>query len=190
MCGTPLVDGTNTPPTPSTPQKDHSRNRSTASIYGDSLSVFSGGARGDTGTTHITVASASGFPSSANLRVIVRVKGGKDGKIVHKTKAHKAGDEVVTYDESFKVPKVTAGAQYQIRVVDHSTLGSDDVLGEGFFLAADQGSEAGKDKAVAVGSGSVVIRSSFGALEAEEGESPAGEIPRRSFLSKMSVSGA
>lgn len=199
-----LVDGTSTPPTPSTPQKEHTRNRSTASIYGDRLSVFGGGSRGDTGTAHITVVSASGFPSAANLRVIVRVQGSKGGKEVHKTKAHKAGDEAVSYDESFKVPKVTAGAQYQIRVVDHSTFGSDDVLGEGFFLVADQGSEAGQDKAVAVGSGTVVIRSSFDAPEAaglrpttshstagaEDGESPAGKMPRRSFLSKRSVSGA
>lgn len=202
---TPAValDGTSTPPTPPTPQKEHTRNRSTASIYGDRLSVFGGGARGDTGTAHITIVSASGFPSSANLRVIVRVLGSKGGKEVHKTKAHKSGDEAVTYDESFKVPKVTAGSQYQIRVVDHSTFGSDEVLGEGFFLVADQGSEAGQDKAVSVGSGSVVIRSSFDAPEAglrpttshstaggDEGDSPAGKMPRRSFLSKRSVSGA
>lgn len=198
-----LVDGSNTPPTPSTPQKEHARNRSTASNYGDRLSVFGGGARGDTGIAHITVVSASGFPSSANLRVIVRLQGSKGSKEVHKTKAHKAGDEAVTYDESFKVPKVTAGSQYQIRVVDHSTFGSDDVLGEGFFLVADQGSEAGQDKAVVVGSGSVVIRSSFDAPDAglrpstshstaggDEGDSPAGKMPRRSFLSKRSVSGA
>jgi hypothetical protein len=222
---TPAValDGTHTPPTPSTPQKEHTRNRSTASIYGDRLSVFGGGgggggSRGDTGTAHITIVSASGFQSSANLRVIVRVQGSKGAKEVHKTKAHKAGDDAVAYDESFKVPKVTAAAQYQIRVVDHSTFGSDEVLGEGFFLVADQGSEAGVDKPVTVGSGSVVIRSSFDAPEAggagpgagagagvgslrpstshstaggaDEGESPAGKMPRRSFLSKRSVSGA
>ncbi|OKP14586.1 hypothetical protein PENSUB_13938 [Penicillium subrubescens] len=199
-----LVDGTSTPPTPSTPQKEHTRNRSTASIYGDRLSVFGGGSRGDTGTAHITIVSASGFPSSANLRVIVRVQGSKGGKEVHKTKAHKAGDDGVQYDESFKVPKVTAGSQYQIRVVDHSTFGSDEVLGEGFFLVADQGSEAGVDKPVVVGSGSVVVRSSFDAPESaglrpttshstaggDEGDSPAGKMPRRSFLSKRSVSGA
>lgn len=100
------------------------------------------------------------------------------------------------------MPKVTAAAQYQLRVVDHATFGSDDVLGEGFFLVADQGSEAGIDKAVAVGPGTVVIRSSFDAPEGlrpttshsmaggEDGESPAGKMPRRSFLSKRSVSGA
>lgn len=201
-----LVDGTTTPPTPVTPQKEHARTRSTASTYGDRLSVFGGGgggARGDTGTAHITIVSASGFPSSANLRVVVRVQGTKGGKEVHKSKAHKAGDEPVQYDESFKVPKVTAGSQYQIRVVDHSTFGSDDLLGEGFFLVADQGSEAGQDKAVSVGPGSVVIRSSFDAPEAAlrptTSHSTAGgeidgadspKMPRRSFLSKRSVSGA
>ncbi|KAI2792008.1 hypothetical protein POX_b02040 [Penicillium oxalicum] len=199
------VEGAGTPPTPSTPQKEHSRNRSTAtSVYGDRLSVFGGGSRGDTGTAHITVMSASGFPSSANLRVSVRVQGSKGAKEVHKTKAHKAGNDAVQYDETFKVAKVTAGTQYSIRVVDHATFGSDDVLGEGFFLVADQGSEAGQDKAVIVGSGTVVIRSSFDSPDAaglrpgtshsttgdEEASSPAGRMPRRSFLSKRSVSGA
>ncbi|KAJ5481082.1 hypothetical protein N7539_006976 [Penicillium diatomitis] len=199
------VEGAGTPPTPSTPQKEHSRNRSVAtSVYGDRLSVFGGGSRGDTGTAHITVVSASGFPPSANLRISVRVQGSKGAKEVHKTKAHKVSSDVVAFDETFKVTKVTAGSQYSIRVVDHATFGSDGVLGEGFFLVADQGSEAGQDKAIVVGSGTVVIRSSFDSPDAagarpgtshsitgdEEGNSPAGKMPRRSFLSKRSASGA
>ncbi|KAJ5175605.1 uncharacterized protein N7482_001482 [Penicillium canariense] len=163
--------------------------------------------REDTGTAHITLVSASGFPASANLRVIIRVQGRKGAKEVHKTKAQKTGDGPVQYDDTFTVPKVPAAAQYQVRVVDHATFGSDNLLGEGFFLVADQGSEAGVDKTVAVGKGSVVIRSHFdgsdaaslrpttshstAGFEVDGAESPdSRKLPRRSFLSKRSVSGA
>lgn len=194
---------------PTTPQKEHSRNRSTASTHGDRLSVIGGVGRGETGTAHITIVSATGFPSSANMRVITRVQGSKGAKEVHKTKAHKNGGSV-TYDDTFKVPNTTADAQYQIRVVDHSTFGSDDVLGEAPFFVDDQGSVAGQDKSVPVGEGTVVIRSSFAPSDSGSGLRPstshstaggdaasemAGspdsrKLPRRSFLSKRSVSGA
>lgn len=197
-----LVDGTSTP---STPQKEHSRNRSTASQFGDRLSIIGGTGRGDTGTAHITIVSASGFSSSANLRVIVRVQGTKGAKEVHKTKAHKSGGNPVQYDDAFKVPHATADAQYQLRVVDHSTFGSDDNLGEALFFVDDQGSVAGQDKTVSVGEGTVTIRSSFAPSESAlrpstshstAGDTPDGadspdsrKLPRRSFLSKRSVSG-
>lgn len=197
----PLVDDNSQP---ATPQKEHSRNRSTASTYGDRLSVFGGGGgRGDTGTAHITIVSASGFPSSANLRVITRVQGSKGFKEVHKTKPNKSGDDTVQYDDTFKVSNTTAAAQYQIRVVDHSTFGSDGALGEALFFVDDQGSVAGQDKSVSVGEGTVTIRSSFASsdsgLRPTTSHSTAGDAaslaespehkPRRSFLSKRSVSG-
>lgn len=192
---------------PSTPQKEHSRNRSTASTYGDRLSVMGGVGRGDSGTAHITIVSASGFPASANVRVITRSQGTKGAKEVHKTKAHKSGGNPVQYDDTFKVHNTTADAQYQIRVVDHSTFGSDDILGEAPFFVDDQGSVAGQDKPVPVGEGTVVIRSSFtpsdsgrrpstshsmaGDAASEVADSPESRrMPRRSFLSKRSVSGA
>ncbi|KAJ5580223.1 Tricalbin [Penicillium hispanicum] len=202
-----LVDGPSSGP--STPVKEHSRNRSTASQAGDRLSVFGlgGTGRGDLGTAHITVVSASGFRPSANVRVIFRVQGLKGAKEVHKTKAHKTGGNSVQYDDTFKVSHITADATYQIRVVDHSTFGSDDVLGEfNMFVVDDQGSSAGQDKEIKVGDGTVVVRSSFAGSEAslrpttshstaggdpsEGADSPdSRKMPRRSFLSKRSVSG-
>lgn len=206
---TPVIAVENTSQ-PTTPQKEHSRNRSTASTYGDRLSVIGGVGRGDSGTANITIVSASGFPASANLRVITRVQGTKGAKEVHKTKAHKGGNGSAQYDDCFKVSHTTADAQYQIRVVDHATFGSDDTLGEALFFVDDQGSVAGQDKAIPVGDGSVTIRSNFVASESgaalrpstshsqsnadaasEIGESPdSRKMPRRSFLSKRSVSGA
>ncbi|KAJ5121075.1 Tricalbin [Penicillium bovifimosum] len=189
---------------PNTPQKEHSRNRSTASQFGDRLSILGGAGGGDRGSANITVVSAANFPTSANLRVIIRVQGAKGAKEVHKTKAHKNSSGTVTYDDSFRVPNITADTQYQVRVVDHSTFGSDDVLGEAPFFVDDQGSVAGQDKVVAVGDGSVTIRSNFAVsdgglrpttshstagLDAEGGDSPDSRKPRRSFLSKRSVSG-
>lgn len=198
---------------PSSPKQEHSRNRSTASQFGDRLSVFGGNSsRADAGTANITVVSASGYPTSANVRVIVSRPTSRGTKELHKTKAHKNSSGSVTYDDSFRVPNITADKQYSIKVVDHATFGSDDVLGEGVFFVDDQGSVAGQDKAISAGEGEVIIRSSFvqseptlrpttshsnaGAGDISEGaESPdSRKMPRRSFLSKRggerSVSGA
>lgn len=192
---------------PQTPQKDHNRNRSSASQLGDRLSIFGGTlGRGDTGSANITIVSVSGFPPSTNVRVVIRAQGAKGAKEVHKTKAHKTDDGSVQFNDSFRVHNTTADAQYQIRVVDHSTFGSDDVLGDAPFFVEDQGS-AGHDKSVTVGDGTVILRSSFvpsenNALQPTTSHSTAGGDPservdspdsrrlaRRSFLSKRSVSG-
>ncbi|CAL5868708.1 uncharacterized protein PFLUO_LOCUS2935 [Penicillium psychrofluorescens] len=118
------------------------------------------------GTANITIVSASGFPSSANVRVHVLVQGAKGAKRAHKTKAHKAsGDSPISYNESFRIPGTTADASYQIRVVDHSAFRSDDTLGVAMFFVSDQGSVADQDKPVPVGEGTVTIRSSFNAPE-------------------------
>ncbi|KAJ5312997.1 hypothetical protein PENANT_c018G11795 [Penicillium antarcticum] len=205
---TPNANGSS----PSSPKQEHSRNRSSASQFGDRLSVFGGNSRADTGTANITVVSASGYPTSANVRVIVSRPTSRGTKELHKTKAHKNSNGSVIYDDSFKVPNITADKQYSIKVVDHATFGSDDVLGEGVFFVDDQGSVAGQDKSISAGEGEVVIRSSFapsesnlrpttshstaGAGDISEGaESPdSRKMPRRSFLSKRggerSVSGA
>ncbi|KGO43139.1 Tricalbin [Penicillium expansum] len=204
---TPAATLVDTTPSPITPQKEHSRNRSTASQFGDRLSVFGGGGSGEKGSANITVVSAANFPTDANLRVIVRVQGSKGAKDVHKTKAHKNSSGTVNFDDSFRVSNTTADAQYQVRVVDHATFGSDATLGEAPFFVDDQGSVAGQDKAITVGEGVVTIRSSFvlsdGGLRPTTSHSTAGtpepnegagspdsrKMPRRSFLSKRSVSG-
>ncbi|BCS23392.1 putative membrane bound C2 domain protein (vp115) [Aspergillus puulaauensis] len=207
-----LVDG-ETPPTgtptgtPNKSELSHSRSRSGASHYGDRNSI---GGKGDTGTATISVLSASGYPPSANVRVFIRATGPKGSKEVLKTKAIKSSSGPVQFDaasETCHMHNTTADVYYHIRVVDHSTFGSDSVLGEGNFLVADQGSAVGQEKTVNVGTGTVVIRSGFSgsgdslrpgtaystagdnASEVHVADSPDSRKPRRSFLSKRSVSG-
>jgi hypothetical protein len=85
-------------------------------------------------------------------RFHVRVRVLKGAKEVHKTKAHKArSDSPISYKKSFRVPDATADASYQIRVVNHSTFGADEILGEAIFFVDDQGSRADQDKPVCVG---------------------------------------
>lgn len=193
------------PPAYSTPDSllhRHVRSRSSASQGG----AEKGSVIGETGTARFTIVSASGFPPSANVRAIVKLLGTKP-KDVHKTKAIKSSSGSIQWDassESFKVNHVGADAQFQLRVVDHSTFGSDDVLGEALIFVDDQGSIAGKEKTVTVGSGKVVLKSNFISSEAAsvrpstshsvDGETDSLVVPnskksaRHSFLSKRNVS--
>ncbi|CRG83503.1 Tricalbin-1 [Talaromyces islandicus] len=186
--------------TPDSLQRRHSRSRSIRSQFG------SGSAEG--GTAVFTIVSATGFPPSANIRCVVRLLSSKGAKDIHKTKAIKSTEGTVQFDsahETFKVPNATADAQYLLKVVNHSTFGSDEALGEAHFFVDDQGSSMSKEKTVGVGSGKVVIKSSFTPNEVANGRPSTansalgdaadalGETPdkkRRSFLSKRSVSGA
>lgn len=190
----------------------HSRTRSTASQLSERR-VPSGAAASitDGGTATISIVSASDFPPSANVRVILKALGPKGAKEIHKTKAVKSSGGPVQFDashETCRVPRTTADAQYQIRVVDHSTFGSDDVLGEALFFVDDQGSVAGQEKAVKVGNGMVGVRSSFSAAGESQGnlrpttplensdaasmhDSPdPKKLGKRSLLSRRSASGA
>lgn len=181
----------------------HTRSRSIVSQFSERR----GGKAESGGSASISIVSASGFPPSANVRVIIKALGHKGSKEIHKTKAIKNGSGAVQYDASYetcKVSNTTADAQYQIRVVDHSTFGSDDVLGETLFFVDDQGSVAGQDKPVKVGNGVVTVRSSFngggegqlrpmtphGDAGSDMQDSPDSKKMRRSFLSRRSVSGA
>jgi hypothetical protein len=204
-----LVDG-GTPPSTTPNSLHHTRTRSVVSHFGDRLGIGGGSTKGETGTATITVVSASDYPPSANVRVLIKALGPKGAKEVLKTKAHKAsGGGAVQFDashETCRVHNTTADAQYQVRVVDHATFGSDSTLGEALFFVDDQGSVAGQEKQVKVGSGVVCIRSNFSQPEStlrpgtahsnnndaasELLDSPDSRKGRRSFLSKRSVSGA
>ncbi|KAI7968649.1 hypothetical protein EIK77_002242 [Talaromyces pinophilus] len=190
---------------PESLNRRHSRTKSVKSLLGDKGTPGSIGA--EAGSAMFTIVSASGFPPSANLRCHVRLLGSKSAKEVHKTKAIKSSSGSVQFDashETFKVPHVPADAQYQLKVVDHSTFGSDSSLGEALFFVDDQGSAMSKEKTITVGSGSVVIKSAFAAsdisngrpstshsvnLEAPDANGDTPDKKRRSFLSKRSVSG-
>lgn len=168
---TPIVsvespDGQEAPATPATPASGHRRGKS---VGASSLYSLRGGTPGgaDTGTASLSILSASGFPSSAKIRVEIKQdRPGGSSKEIHKTKAIKAEDGSVSWDEneSFKA-QCAADTPFHVEVKDHSTFGRDDDLGKTQFFISDQGS--GSEQTLSVGEGKVVIRSSFQAADAQ-----------------------
>lgn len=171
-----------TPPAPagasngSTPSPHHQRAPSLGGASIHSMAPSGAGA----GTASFQVVSATGFPPSADIYVIIRQLTPKE-KTVGKTKHQKGPAGEVRYDESFK-HACTADTQFRIEVKDHHTFGSDDDLGEALFFVNDSAQE--NEKEVKVGTGSVIIKSSFVETQSTS-DSPRSNNPmRRSFLSK------
>ncbi|KAF2815936.1 tricalbin [Mytilinidion resinicola] len=165
-----------------TPNSSHRRDKSwgAQSISSHLGSPTGGGA--EQGVASLSVLSASGYPAGTNVIVHIKHEGAKGSKVVHKTKHIKAPEGNVDFDgETVKVP-CTADAQFKLLVKNHATFGADDELGEAPFFVDDQGS--GSEKAVAVGAGKVVVRSSF--QPADVGSIAGGASPRLSkrFMSK------
>lgn len=110
------------------------------------------------GVASFTVVSASGFPPSSDVHVIIQqVRDGKT-KTVGKTKHHKSSSGEVKYDETFKI-SCSPDSLFRIEVKAHHLFGSDDDLGEASY-AVDE-TNSGQEKEIKIGSGSVVLRSSF-----------------------------
>ncbi|KAL6704691.1 Tricalbin-2 [Coniothyrium glycines] len=138
------------------------------------------------GTANITIVSADGFPANTNLRVHVQL--GK--KEVHKTDHIKAPQGSVSFppdSESFKT-HCAADAFFKLVVKDHSTFGRDEELGEAQFTVSDQGS-AGAEQNVSVGKGTITLRSSFMASDAQSAVGSVSPRPdksagRRGLLSR------
>ena len=147
-----FIDGANSPPTPSL--MPHNRSTSFGSHRG-------GTPKGaGAGTANMTVVGTTGYPPGADVRVHVKMIGGKGGKDLHKTKAVKSSSGKVEYSpehETFKVG-CSADTQFHVSVKDHGTLREKD-LGEGLFFVSDQGS--GAEHSVRAGEGSVILKSSF-----------------------------
>lgn len=151
---TALAEGTGAGSAPATPTQQQKSFRS----YGSSTGGTPRGA--ESGTANFSIVSASGYPTSADVRVYVRMTSAKGSRELHKTKAIKSSSGKVEYSaehESFKVG-CSAETQFQVVVKDHGTLREKD-LGEGVFFVADQGS--GAEQTVKAGEGSVVIQTSF-----------------------------
>jgi hypothetical protein len=164
-----------------TPSHTRTKSQGAASMH----STIHGGA--STGTANFTILSASGYPPSSNVMVVIKQLGGK-GKTVHKTEHIKSPSGTVTFNdkkESFKT-SCSADTQFQVQVKGHNTFGSDDDLGEGLIFVDESGT--GLEKQVKAGSGTVVMKSNF-VLNPEINAPPdspnskSGGM-RRSFLSK------
>ena len=138
----------------------------------------------DTGTATINVVSATGFPATSNIRIVVKMETQKGMKEVHKTKAVK-GTSANWSDESFKVP-CSADTPFRVHVFNHHTFGSDEELGETMFMVSDQG--VGGDQSIKVGPGTISLRSNFVAADAASfANSPKGGTIRSRFRKERSA---
>ncbi|KAI1106687.1 tricalbin [Jackrogersella minutella] len=159
---------------PVTPNgKTHGRNPSLGGVSIHSLAPGSAGA----GTATFTVVSASGYPASSDIYVLIKQLTPKE-RTIGKTKHHESPD-VVRFDETFK-HTCTADTQFRIEVKNHHTFGSDDDLGEVLYFVDESG---GGEKELAVGTGTVVLKSTFVDNNTESPRSVNSGL-RRSFLSK------
>ncbi|KAI1409693.1 tricalbin [Hypoxylon sp. FL1857] len=164
------------PVTPTTNgSKGHGRNPSLGGVSIHSLAPGSAGA----GTATFTVVSASGYPASSDIYVLIRQLTPKE-RTVGKTKHHESPAGVVRFDETFK-HTCTADTQFRIEVKGHHTFGSDDDLGDALYFVDESG--AG-EKEIKVGPGTVVLKSTFVENIAESPRSGNSGGLRRSFLSK------
>lgn len=156
--------------------KGHGRNPSLGGVSIHSLTPGSAGA----GTATFTVVSASGYPPSSDIYVLIKQLTPKE-RTVGKTKHHESPAGIVRFDETFK-HTCTADTQFRIEVKGHHTFGSDDDLGEALYFVDESG--AGGEKEVKVGPGTVVLKSTFVENSAESPRSGNSSGLRRSFLSK------
>ncbi|ORY66524.1 C2 domain-containing protein [Pseudomassariella vexata] len=173
-------DGAESPESPPGTANGNRHHRA-PSMGGLSVHSLAPGSAGS-GTATFLVVSASGFPPSADVYVTIRQLTPKE-RAVGKTKHHKSPQGLVRFDETFK-HTCNADTQFRIEVKDHNTFGSDDDLGEALYFVDDTAS--GSEKEIKVGSGSVIMKSSFVETQAE---SPRAGI-RRSFLSKRETRGS
>ncbi len=167
----------------------HSRNKSfgASSIHSAMIPGAS------SGTASFTIVSSSGFPPSSDVYItITQLRDGK-AKQVGKTKHHKSSSGTVQFDETFRI-QCTPDAQFKVEAKEHHTFGTDNPLGETLYFVDDSGS--GAEKQLSVGSGTVVIKSTFTPSGDDNGKlvpdspksskSVAGGV-RRSFLSKKEL---
>ncbi|KAK3070276.1 Tricalbin-2 [Teratosphaeriaceae sp. CCFEE 6253] len=113
----------------------------------------------ESGTASIAVVGASGFEGEPKLEVHILQETPKGLKEVIKTDHQKAKSGAVHFDsESKKQLQCMANSQFRVQVKDHKTFGSD-VLGEAPFFINDQAQ--GGQQEVKVGSGVVILRTSF-----------------------------
>ncbi|KAJ9157726.1 C2 domain-containing protein [Pleurostoma richardsiae] len=156
----------------------HARTRSigAASVYSTN------GAGPGSGTAVFTVVSASGFPPSSDVYVTITQVVPKT-KTVGKTKHHKSPAGTVQFGDTFKWT-CSPDAQFQIKAMEQHTFSSDEELGDALYVVDETGSNS--EKELKVGSGTVVVKSTFTPTEPPNGslgtDSP--KSLRRSFLSK------
>ena len=172
------------PQVPKTPMVPSAHARSTSFGGRSFQSMAAGKGSGpELGVANFSILSASGYSPSVNVRIHIKQLSPKGSKEVYKTKALSSPSGHIRWEnETFRV-QCTPEVQFQIQAKDHSTFRNYE-LGEALFVIDD--STAGSEKTVQVGSGSVVLRTSFSPAEGGGArESPkASGATRRSFLNR------
>lgn len=121
-----------------------------------------------TGTAYFTIVSATGFPPSTNLQILLKPAGSGSNtktKPFHVTDHIKSSTGSISFNEkkeSFRVP-CTPDTPFLLLAKHHSTFGRDDDLGEALVVIDDSVGAPGREKSVVVGStgGTVVLRTGF-----------------------------
>lgn len=173
----PAINEEDSPPRarPST-SNGHARAKS----VGQASSHSGNPAAAPSGTASFTVVEASGFPPASDLYVIITQISPKE-KTVGKTKHFKSNSGQWTFGDTFKFP-CSPDSQFKIEAKGQHTLRSDDDLGEHIYFVDESGSSVAKE--LSVGSGTVMLKSSFQPAESTLApDSPKANM-RRSFMSK------
>ncbi|KAI0136231.1 C2 domain-containing protein [Xylariales sp. AK1849] len=173
------LDGVTAPQTPPGTANGNGHHRAPSMGAVSVASMAPAGA--GSGTATFQVISATGFPLSADVYVLLRALTPKE-KTIGKTKHRESPQGQLQFEETFK-HTCTADTQFRIEIKGHHTFGSDDDLGEALFFVDDTN---GGEKEIKVGSGSVFVKSSFAEAASATTDSPrSGNAGgRRSFLSK------
>jgi len=139
---------------------------------------------GEVGTVTIAVLAASGFEADTKLEVHIHQETRSGHKEVFKTKSVKTKTGEVSYPDEQKKFQANPAAQFKVIVKNDKSFGRDETLGEAAFFINDQAQ--GGEKEIAVGSGKVVVRSSFVPAEAGSMLSPDSPASRHSIGRFMS----
>jgi hypothetical protein len=141
--------------------------------------------KAETGTAEVTVLSATGYPTSTKVQVIIKQMGPKAREVI-KTKGIKASgaDDTVKFEGESTRIGCSADTQFHLLVKDHHTFGGGDDLGDTTFFLDD--SEAGSERSFKAGSGTVVVKTSFASSDTASLKD--NRSMRRSLLSKREPS--
>ena len=143
--------------------------------------------KAEAGIASLTVVSASGFPPSTKVQVLIKQLTSRGSKDVHKTKPIKSSSGQVEWEQEQEMARVNClpDTQFQVQVKDHTMFGGED-LGEAPFFIDD--SSTGSEKTISVGPGSVVLKTSFAATNADASVVGSPKGTRRSLLSRRDFS--
>ncbi|KAI5851685.1 C2 domain-containing protein [Morchella snyderi] len=171
---TPRRSALSPPSTGASSGSPHNRSRSVSSTLSAPGTAAPGA---EPGVATVRIVSATGFPTSANVRLRFKTTG--NNKELHKSKSVRKSTGELFWDEEFMF-QCTADQQFKVCAEDDHLIRADEELGEGLFVVDDTGS--GGETVVSVGQGKVTLRTSFKSADMVSNASPKNS--RRGLLKK------